>query len=587
MKNKYIILLLILVNFSCQYEFDEVEKEVISKTPTTEISKFELTDQEDSIFIEKSTILEFTTEGNYKHIEINATLGGEKLLEARQEFENISKNKTKSSLTVDPPHNFTGCRQLIIEAYTNTGTGSYIDQLGFEELIWTRKYTLCFDNSPPDKINFSKLRVENGALKIEWNKYERHFFEKYNINISIQYDGYEQCNETLEIKDRDITSYELQDFVGGECVLTGSIRSPITSNYTEVTEYYDSRYQLEIIESSLDGDELTLIWNKSPFYKYFKGYELTENDNTIFESTNINDTSSVTKIRLGQEHAFKVGQNECERKELFYYRSGEDFSEFDELFYPSVNEVLYLKSNNDFYSVHNDKYLDIYHLAVSQNGMNIIGYGDNKTFHIYNPNNDIIIDQHEIESVVFGCRGGLTISDNDHAAYIAGSTNHAILNIKTGEINYGSGLEGQLEYIKISPQGDMIITKSSSGCFIEDIIDNRPINTREFVAREFEFNQDGSTIFVLSGNEFKEIDKTSLSIVYSLNLSHSVKNLTYDLNRNTLGWVTSQDTFEVYNIETKEIIKTINLFEGSYDSEYKFYMNAGRIYCSKGFYADI
>jgi hypothetical protein len=174
---------------------------------------------------------------------------------------NIQGNK--GYFQIDPANTPDGEYKVQMEAYTHSGTGSLADKLGSEGFLFSKEWTLIIERPSNIKVKFLNTSVENGFLKIQWEKFDRSFFHYYKIRAD---DSSLNHSFTKIIYDANITSIIDSSFVGGqaEFTLTIALKKCDGTSYEYNSDYLTYRYPASI---TLDerADSMTINWTNIPF----------------------------------------------------------------------------------------------------------------------------------------------------------------------------------------------------------------------------------------------------------------------------------------------------------------------------------
>jgi hypothetical protein len=166
--------------------------------------------------------------------------------------------------------------------YTSSGTGSIADNLNAEGYYYENKWLVLLDGREAPVLNSQINITEDGILKISWEKCEQYNFSHYEISGSINYKSIDE-----EIKDANINYFIDSSFVAGKISFRASCRTfndHTWGNYLSV-DVEPSQIYFE----NIGLDSLKILWDKSEYNaKYLLKWDDTE---IIIDETN--DTSYV------------------------------------------------------------------------------------------------------------------------------------------------------------------------------------------------------------------------------------------------------------------------------------------------------
>ncbi|RIJ34334.1 YncE family protein [Pontibacter oryzae] len=170
-----------------------------------------------------------------------------------------------------------GYHVLQLGVVTNSGTGSLADKVGVELLEVYRTWTVYIENGPPQSSAIVSIKPENGALRIDWQKYPGHFFESYSLVR--QMPG--EYNKVIgTITDKNQTSLLDTTYVGGTATYFVMTKAQQQSWYGSSSSGPNRIYFFlmpRIIKHSYDAqNNLTVSFSSTPFYRAFDSYELVK-----------------------------------------------------------------------------------------------------------------------------------------------------------------------------------------------------------------------------------------------------------------------------------------------------------------------
>ena len=254
---KYLtITVLILLVCSCEYE--PPEKLTIvnpdSSPPTLINQTLDL--NADTLFIWCATQYKFDLNSSGQSIQgVNIKYLGD--------YRDISSNK--GSFIIEPGEYPDGIYNVQMNVYTHSGTGSLADKLGLEAFMFSKEWILIIERPSNIRLSFTQTTIENGFLKIQWQKFKKPYFHSYKIYVN---DSSLLYNFSKTIHDADSTFIIDSSFVGGkvQCSLLLSLKS---GDDGFVTDYLTYRYPVSFIFNE-GPDSMKISWTHIPFnHTYF------------------------------------------------------------------------------------------------------------------------------------------------------------------------------------------------------------------------------------------------------------------------------------------------------------------------------
>lgn len=164
---------------------------------------------------------------------------------------------------VDPTTFPDGEYKVQMDVYTHSGTGSLADKIGSEGYLFTREWILKIQRPSFIKVKFLDSSVENGFLKIQWQKLELPYFQYYKI---IATDSSLNHSFTKIIYDVNSTSLIDSSFVGGKAEFTlmvafNQCEDPSKEYFSDKLIYRYPAY----ITFDERADSMTINWTNLPF----------------------------------------------------------------------------------------------------------------------------------------------------------------------------------------------------------------------------------------------------------------------------------------------------------------------------------
>lgn len=172
---------------------------------------------------------------------------------------------------------------LTIILTTSTNSGSLADRVGAEEFYVKKQYPVTIFNAPIYTPKIKSFLILDGALSINWERYNQLCFKKYVVNkdgkpiATISNIGQTSFRDTSYIGEQ--TSYSLTTYV-----LKTSLKSD--------NVFCDGTAPTFVSTSKLPGDKMLITWNKYPFTSAFGKYVISFLDTSI-TITSSNDTTLI------------------------------------------------------------------------------------------------------------------------------------------------------------------------------------------------------------------------------------------------------------------------------------------------------
>ncbi len=287
MRHLLVGVVVFLVLQGCQYSPDEdnFQEKSIPDPSAIDLSQIF---NEDTLFIPVTSLFSISVL-NYENREIYesyAFVDGEHLAQ--------SNGSPKLEFRIDPQSYLTGVHTLEIVFALSSGSGSLADMLEVEKLGVSKKWKFEVDNATPTKVEILDVSYNDGAVKVEWSKYNRKNFSHYEIGHGSFY--------RQDIKDINTTSFIDTTYVGGERIYYLQVYNQQDRSSSSSSKTYNDD-GLRIEEIKIADQKFHIKWNKSKYNKAFKSYIIRNwNGSAPIEKTSITDTSitlSPAGIELG------------------------------------------------------------------------------------------------------------------------------------------------------------------------------------------------------------------------------------------------------------------------------------------------
>ncbi len=352
---RIISLLAIFVVFSCTYtpsgnNFNNIEKPSL---PTTELNLTNVP-SDSTIYLIRPTVLSFEVSSNMTQSFEGAVYLNESVIKR------FSTNNTQ--FQISPAGLANGSHNLQVVIQISTESGSLADQFDSEYFQIEKNWDIEVDKSGGKQLPILSSTATDSGLVITWTKYDKRNFSSYslvrrNVNSSFTY----HYQTLATIYDIDQNYFSVNDITGNDYEYR-----TVLNCYCEEQTSFISDWHLGALESSkilsytINSDKVTVTWNKPPIKSNFSKYTLTVDSRppstleyTVFESTDINDTTVTVNVPFGSTFDFVIAAHNNSRiatREKKEFAIGESFAPFDENALPYYSET-----NNQFYFIDPEK----------------------------------------------------------------------------------------------------------------------------------------------------------------------------------------------------------------------------------------
>jgi hypothetical protein len=178
-------------------------------------------------------------------------------------------------ITLSPGDFSAGKYQLVLNAYTNSGSGSIADFFGGEGYNAVKNWPMLIDASIGAAIKVTISVAADGYFKVSWPKCEQYNFVSYEVKGLLNLHPFSKVYTNA-----DITSYIDSSFVGGTGLV--AVNLTLTNNYISGI-YTNVNEPIPVLKfEELGIDSLRISWEKS---KYRAHYRMEKQYITIFESS--------------------------------------------------------------------------------------------------------------------------------------------------------------------------------------------------------------------------------------------------------------------------------------------------------------
>ena len=227
----------------------------------------------DTIYIYSTTEFNFSVDTDNRPVDDVEVLLGNQVISTSLGRFSISSNYQSS-----------GTYELKIQFKSPSRTGSLADKLGLEKYqVWKKWIVKADFEGPPKPV--LKFSIENGFLKLSWDKYTKPNFEYYVIS------GQNGSATGAYIDDPQQNFWIDSAYVGGFASYSVSIQWGIsTARSDEVYRSDPFMFQADFNDAD---STIKMSWRKTPFYGPFKEIQIYEGGRLINTIADRSDTTLV------------------------------------------------------------------------------------------------------------------------------------------------------------------------------------------------------------------------------------------------------------------------------------------------------
>lgn len=427
---------------------------------------------------------------------------------------------------------------LILVASSNTG--SLADLLGAEGIYSEKQYPVTLFNAPINTPQLEEFSIDNGALTVNWEKYDQLLFKNYTVKRN--------GNIIAVISDQNQTSYSDTSYFAGYGIY--ELATDIW-NFSTISDQkvYNMTSPEFISASPVPGDKILLTWKKYPFTTSFGKYVITGLTDTA-DITSVNDTTIIDEfppLGSGGFYSLTAYSKSGEKTPESGYIQGPPIGEYFELneaewlkYIPAKNLIIKLTYSPDTYvsgiacydgstlnllqSQTTNYSTDTKNWGISDDG-NYLYYGNNRT--VYKINSTTLATEDETDLIDLMPPGNyrnylpvysISINNNNIlSAIIINRNNLAMLAffnmntknwIKTFQFDYGDYSAG----LKISDDQQHIIygehVYSYNGIILNEI--------GRIMTYDAEFTKDYSSIIATYPGRIEILRSTDLQLLQEI-----------------------------------------------------------------------
>jgi hypothetical protein len=282
----------------------------------------------------------------------------------------------------DESHNFfyvdvnkysDGYHKLAIVATTGSGSGSLADFLGAEGFVFTFNWDLYIDKTDPYAVPMTKIFNQDGILKIEWDKFHKLKFESYEvIKTTIESNLFEHTTTIASINNREHNYCFDSAYFGGLATYKIVVHTP--SGAIEEGRGMGVNDSCKIHAEWINEDLVKIYWDRCKYTVAFKQYQVYQNDQLVFSTSNIDSTFFIKHIGIigeSTKYELKILGNDKENTVKLLSEThqtiGLPFPQYNGMFVNNINASFYLKTDWKLYNYNSDtrKAMDSVNLPYS------------------------------------------------------------------------------------------------------------------------------------------------------------------------------------------------------------------------------
>ncbi len=195
---------------------------------------------------------------------------------------------------------------LTFDIFLKPESGSLADRLNREVFETIKRYPLYIDNRNPVPVEITSMHLEDGTLRIRWQKYPYHNFQYYHLWLG--------GRDPIEINNQNLTFYDLNSYIGNKYINANiSVRGK--NRYVSgPTKQYNYPYKPILERIRLENAQPVLKWKACPFYHNLKYYEIKLSHEKSYGTDNVraqlqnasNTTFKDKAIKFGAKYYYHV-----------------------------------------------------------------------------------------------------------------------------------------------------------------------------------------------------------------------------------------------------------------------------------------
>lgn len=309
----------------CEYKIDDLSFTDVKKTVYNTTVDLGSTD---SIFYVCGTT----------RLTYNANLSNDKIKSAYFYLDNkpLTTNDQDKGCIIESTTSV-GEHILTLELTTLTSSNSLACKLGVEMVTKQYSWKIVMLGSQPEKLKMLRIYPEDGRLRVEWEKSRMTGFTKYELTKHFVLKEGGRIIYTTAITNKNQNSYIDSTYVGGPIYYF--LKLYVGGNYSvSDTLYFNDPLSIVTVKNS--NSDCFIKWTKCKYPRNFGGYRLignvvNGNNETLVNSTNINDTSYALNLQLfpSRDYSFEYKQNLNAYGIMYWFSfsSGEKFQDFNKI----------------------------------------------------------------------------------------------------------------------------------------------------------------------------------------------------------------------------------------------------------------
>lgn len=480
-----------------------------------------------------------------------------------------------------------GEHELEIVVTTHSGSGSLADLLGAEGFVLSRSWKFYVDNSMPVPVKITNIHNDNGVLKIEWERYTKYNFGKYEIvKVSDELGYGTKVSRSLGfITNPDQNYFYDYSYVGDSAKY--QIRVFSFLGYAADGDFkLFADEKLSISTTIISGSKVRLSWNRCKYDKAFKNYRVSiygVPDQILY---NINTTSiegDYGILGTAVQLALLVYSNESQFDIHTYSETsltiGQPFMAFIKFYKCQGNNDILLTTYPDINRYNSSTWQII---ATGHHANNFIDY-------IYSPDGDVLLrkaPQEKIDPLTLNVLANfdyLSLETVNLSSSSYGLVNQSPMklfdfkNMKViGELNINKGYKTSIsednKYVFQIDNDD-----NSLKCY--NIENGNATLIWKNMAQNFQLIPGSPDKILICNGALTEIHNVATNEITTSFPNESSEILDIDSDSKIVlfsGFTNYQSTLELYNYETGLKVQTIK-HKGS-----PAFIKNGVIYCSDG-----
>jgi hypothetical protein len=277
-----------LILWGCKYQLDKESFTEVTPPSGTRDFDINLIPENDTINIFSPTEIVYNL--NTFELEIHYA---EFILES----DTFKIFNNTGSIYVDPLDYIPGYHTLSLKLYTNSGSGSVADQMGFEGYYVEKNWVVTTDYREAPELTPVISTTDDGVLKFSWPKCEQYNFIAYNLHATL-----EERYINISITDPDKTYYIDSLFVGGD--ISVCVTCYVENYYSQCESVQQFIETPKLYFEELGLDSLRIYWDMS---EYNAKYRLSWGNTNKEYFNNRADTSyTIEQPGLGEYTTFQL-----------------------------------------------------------------------------------------------------------------------------------------------------------------------------------------------------------------------------------------------------------------------------------------